>query len=248
VFEMETSHPEAVAEMLAFSAAMFPIGADGKVTSARSGTVYWDRSMPTQLTRTFQNEMSTLPSATACSVRILDSILCMAQPYCDELPQAILDVIAADPTGAIAHSYRRYIRTVWVPGLQRVAELLKTNSAVIEWPTLEWFAEKYPKMPWHTLPNNFFANFWNAYTVAWDHVLAEWEGAENFAVLRPAYSIPYGGLRQAIAWSRSRGEAAQRELIGMTAEVEIDMSFFSNYGAATSLMAGATAAFETEDT
>ena len=37
VFEMEASHPEAVAEMLALTAAMFPIGADGKATSARSG-------------------------------------------------------------------------------------------------------------------------------------------------------------------------------------------------------------------
>ena len=42
---METSHPEAVAEMLAFTAAMFPIGADVKVTSARSGTVYWDAAL-----------------------------------------------------------------------------------------------------------------------------------------------------------------------------------------------------------
>ena len=34
VLEMEASHPEAVAAMLSFSAAMFPIDADGKVRSA----------------------------------------------------------------------------------------------------------------------------------------------------------------------------------------------------------------------
>ena len=204
--------------------------------------------MPSRLTTISEDEITALPSAAACSVRNADFILTRKTPYCDELPQAILDVIAAEPTGTIAHSYRRYIRTVWVPGVQHVAELLKAHSAVIEWPTIEWLAEKFPKMPWHTLPNNFFANFWNAYTVAWEYVLAEWKEAENFAVLRPAYSIPYGGLRQAIGWSRSRGEAAQRELIGMTAKVEVDMSFFSNYEAATSPMAGAAAAFETEDT
>jgi hypothetical protein len=42
VFEMEASHPEVVADMLAFSTAMFPIGVDGKMMSARSGKVYWD--------------------------------------------------------------------------------------------------------------------------------------------------------------------------------------------------------------
>ena len=81
--------------------------------------------------------------------------------------------------------------------------------------------------------------------MSWGRVLAEWEEAENFAVLRPAYPIPVDGLRQAIAWSRTRGEAAQRELIGMTAEAEVDMSFFSNYGAATSSTAGAASSFET---
>ena len=59
--------------------------------------------------------------------------------------------------------------------------------------------------------------------MSWGRVLAEWEEAENFAVLRPAYPIPFGGVSQAIGWSRTRGEAAQKELIGMTAEAEVDM-------------------------
>jgi hypothetical protein len=89
---------------------------------------------------------------------------------------------------------------------------------------------------------------WIAYAVSWGHVLAEWEEAENFAVLRPVTPVPVGGLREVIGWSRTRGEAAQQELIGMTAEVEVDMSFFSNYGATTSSTAGAASTFETEDT
>jgi hypothetical protein len=248
VSEMEASHPEVVAEMLAFSTAMFPIGADGKATSARSGKVYWDPSPSTQLARTLEDEISALPSAAACSVRCVDAIQTLHQPYCDELPQAILDVIAADPTGAIAHSYRRYIRTVWVPGVQHVAELLKAHSAVIEWPTKDWLVEKFPKMAWQGMANNFFSVMWAAYTMSWGRILAEWEEAENFAVLRPSYPIPVGGLSQAIRWSQSRGEAAQTKLIGMTAESEYDASWFSTYGAAMSSTVGAAAVFETEDT
>jgi hypothetical protein len=60
------------------------------------------------------------------------------------------------------------------------------------------------------------------------------EEAENFAVVQPAYRIPFGGLGQAIGWSRTRGEAAQKELIGVTAEDEYDVSWFSTYGAAKS--------------
>ena len=164
------------------------------------------------------------------------------------LPQAILDVVAAEPTGTIAHSYRRYIRMVWVPGVQHVAMLLQAHSAVIEWPTIEWLAKKFPLIPWRAGANDVFASLWITHTMSWDRVLTEWEEAENFAALRPAYPIPVGGLSQAIGWSRTRGEAAQQELIGMTAEAEVDMSFFSTYGAATSSTAGAAGTFETEDT
>jgi hypothetical protein len=250
VFEMEASHPEVVAEMLALSAAMFPVGADGKVTSARSGTLYWERSVPTQLTMAFGSNLLAMPSAAACSVRIVDTVLTYAKAFCDELPQAILDVVAAEPTGAIAHSYRRYIRTVWVPGVQHVAELLKAHSAVIEWPTIEWLAKKFPQIPWRGNANNLFATMWIAYAISWDRVLAEWKEAENFAVVRPTCGQPaaVAGLSQAIAWSRTRGEAAQKELIGMTAEAEVDTSFFSTYGATTSSTAGAATTFEAEDT
>jgi hypothetical protein len=250
VFEMEASHPEAVAEMLAFSTAMFPVGADGKVTSARSGRVLWEPSLPTQLTMTFEGEMFGLPSAAAYSVCLCELMLTFGKLCCFELPQTILDVIAAEPTGAIAQSYRRYIRTMWVPGVQHVAELLKAHSAVIEWPTIEWLAKKFPRNFSGNVSgsNDHFAVMWVAYAMSWGHVMAEWEEAENFAVSRPAYPIPVGGLSQAIGWSRTRGEAAQQELIGMTAEDELDRSVFSTYGATTSSTAGAAATFETADT
>jgi hypothetical protein len=65
---MEASHLGAVAEVLALSAAMIPIGADGKVTSARSGSVYWEPSVPAQLTGTFENEMTPCTALGGCGL------------------------------------------------------------------------------------------------------------------------------------------------------------------------------------
>ena len=41
VHQMESSHPDAVSEMLARAASMFVVGPDGAGRSASSGTVYW---------------------------------------------------------------------------------------------------------------------------------------------------------------------------------------------------------------
>jgi hypothetical protein len=255
VFEMETSHPETVAEMLVFSAVAFPIGADGKVTSSASGRVMWDPDPPAQLTRNFGFQHLAMPSAAACSILNIDMVHTLQQPYCDELPHAILDVVAADPTGSIADSYRRYIRTVWVPAVQHLADVLEAHSAVIEWPTSEWLAKQFPQVPWHAAANFDFGLYWMACAMSWGRVLAEWDDAENFSMLRPASPMSFGGLIKAIGWSLKRGEAAQQELIGMTAEAEIDVSYLASI--TTTARSGAVAdkqapaphgTFETEDT
>jgi hypothetical protein len=260
VFELEASHPQAVAEMLAFSTAVYPIGADGKARSARAGRLVWGPNLPTQLTRNFGSNFIAAPSAAAYSVRALDSGLAFQQPFSDELPQAMLDVVTAEPASTIAHSHRRCIRTLWEPGVQYITDILKANLAAIEWPTKEWLAKQFPGVPWHILPNYHFAEMWIAYTMSWDRVLAEWDEAENFTVLRPTYPIPFMGLVQAIAWSRERGEAAQQELIGMTAEAEVSLSALVSIvsgGVTTSSGANATpdpepaprlVSFETVDT
>jgi hypothetical protein len=51
---------------------------------------------------------------------------------------------------------------------------------------------------------------------------------------------------QTIAWSRTRGEVKQQELIGMTAEAEVDISYVSAIAGASSVPAPAT--LETDDT
>ena len=109
------------------------------------------------------------------------------------------------------------------------------------------------------MENREFALNWIAYAMSWDRVLAEWNEAENFAVLRACglpYLCPLGGLVQAIEWSRARGEMAQHELIGMTAEAKVGVSYLASYGAATNSKADVNskparvprATFETQDT
>ena len=245
---------EVVAEMLAFSTVAYPIGTNGKVTSAGSGSVHWDPDPPAQLTRNFGFINFGLRSAAAVSIRNVDIVHTWQQPYCDELPQAILDVVPANPTGSIANSYRRYIRTVWVPGVQHVADVLHAHSAVIEWPTIEWLTKQFPQLPWHAAPNFEFGLHWMAYAMSWGHVLAQWDEAENFSTLRPTFPIPFAELAGAIGWSLKRGEAAQQELIGMTVEAEIDVSYLASItttarsGIAAELAPVPPTAFETEDT
>ena len=140
-----------------------------------------------------------------------------------------------------------------------MAELLKAHAAVIEWPPKEWLTEQFPKTNWAGGAGlDMFGQQWTAYSLSWNRVLAAWDEAENYTVLRPAIPMPFGGMRRAIAWSRARGEAKQQELIGMTAEAEIDMAYLVSYGAsaATGASTGkatqpapvAAATFETEDT
>ena len=236
--------------MLSFCAAMLPIGEDGKVRSARTGTVHWDPDVSAQLAGTFGDYIQATSSAAAMSIHIVDGMSMYRQPYCFELPQVILDIVAADPFAAISEGYRRYVRTVLLPGVHAVAELLKAHAAVIEWPPMEWLAEQFPETLWSTRPNSSFGEQWAGYVVSWDRVMAEWE-AEKFTALHPAGSMPFGGLVHTIDWSRKRGEAKQQELIGMTAEAEVDIAILASYGvsATTAKAAQPTpTTFQTEDT
>lgn len=63
---------------------------------------------------------------------------------------------------------------------------------------------------------------WISRTRAWKAILAEWEAGEHLnCVPRGDSSIAWAGLESLISWAINRGEARQRELIGMTAEQEL---------------------------
>ena len=55
--------------------------------------------------------------------------------------------------------------------------------------------------------------------MSFERVLAQWE-AGNFDQIRPAEAQPLSWIRQANSWSLKRGEAKQKELVGMMAVAE----------------------------
>ena len=67
------------------------------------------------------------------------------------------------------------------------------------------------------------------YTRSFEEVIAEWDTGELGTVLPRGHSrLPYSGIRALNEWSIKRGEARQRELVGMTAEVEIPKEAFGD--------------------
>eukprot|EP01052_Picozoa_sp_SAG31_P063586 SAG31_NODE_22508_length_524_cov_0.842353_1_plen_157_part_01 len=79
--------------------------------------------------------------------------------------------------------------------------------------------EKFPVEGWHLHAPTLFREAWLGYTRAWMSVLAEWD-ADEFSASQPRgdAAFPLHGLESITDWGTRRGEARQRELIGMTAE------------------------------
>ena len=81
--QMESSHPEVVAELLVHAAAMFVVAPDGKVRSTGSGSTYWQPRLPSaQMTEAFPELHWGHPSAAAMCCRVIDFLSAMGQPYC----------------------------------------------------------------------------------------------------------------------------------------------------------------------
>ena len=80
---------------------------------------------------------------------------------------------------------------------------------------------KYPDEAWQFLPPSLYRSGWVAYTWGWEAVLAEWDAGE-LGTMQPGgcRRWPMAGFRGINRWSTERGEARQRELIGMTAEAK----------------------------
>eukprot|EP01052_Picozoa_sp_SAG31_P020335 SAG31_NODE_1523_length_8012_cov_39.769240_10_plen_181_part_00 len=131
VVDLESNHPDVVEEMLASSVQMFPIGADG-VCRSRSGNVRWaPRVSAAQLTEVFEVYIHGFGSAAAVSILGGDSALTLGEPYCAEMPAAMLELIKAEPDGAVGQSYRRYVRMALLPGVRLVGEILRQHGATI---------------------------------------------------------------------------------------------------------------------
>ena len=132
VVDLESNHPDVVEEMLASSVQMFPVGVDGLCRSSRSGSVMWaPRVSAAQLTEVFGNVGYGFGSAASASIATADLALTMGEPFCAEMPAAMLELINAEPNGAVGQSYRRYVRMVLLPEIRLVGEILRQHGATI---------------------------------------------------------------------------------------------------------------------
>eukprot|EP01052_Picozoa_sp_SAG31_P038751 SAG31_NODE_5236_length_2658_cov_5.864009_1_plen_166_part_00 len=132
VVDLESNHPDVVEEMLASSVQMFPIGVDGVCRSSRSGSVQWaPRVSAAQLTEVFGYTNHGYGSAAAASIATADFALTWGEPFCADMPAAMLELIKAEPDGAVGQSYRRYVRMALLPVVRLVGEILRQHGATI---------------------------------------------------------------------------------------------------------------------
>ena len=131
VVDLESNHPDVVEEMLASSVELVPIDVDGMCRS-RSGRLQWaPRVSAAQLTEVFGYYGYGMGSAAAASIAVADSVLTWGEPYCAEMPAAMLELIRAEPDGAVGQSYRRYVRMALLPLIRLVGEILRQHGATI---------------------------------------------------------------------------------------------------------------------
>ena len=96
-------------------------------------------------------QISTISHHLVPGLRLLLTIhtyLVASQPFCSQIPDAILNIVASEPTGEIAEMYRGYVRHTLMPLMQRVADMLREYSAYMELPPKGWLEQKFPGMPW----------------------------------------------------------------------------------------------------
>ena len=83
---MESNHQQAVLEMVAHSAAMFPIGPDGSARSVR-GRLQWQPRLPLaqELTGAFAYQLDGCPSAASVAVSNTDMMKSLGEPFSAEV-------------------------------------------------------------------------------------------------------------------------------------------------------------------
>ena len=94
----------------------------------------WEpRASAAQLTEGFPANYFGMPSAASMAIGHADMVYsAMGQPFSALLPAAILEVVRAEPSGAVGLSYRRYITTTLLPAVRRVSLVLQNHGAILE--------------------------------------------------------------------------------------------------------------------
>eukprot|EP01052_Picozoa_sp_SAG31_P036409 SAG31_NODE_4540_length_3153_cov_3.328422_1_plen_501_part_00 len=222
--ELEGVAPEAVAQMLEKSertTGQF-VNEKGQMVSKVRGRVLWDaaEARPDGLvTRAVTGPVLSCASAAASVLGMSDLFSWASQPYCRELPTAIIDHLAADPTVPLARHFRLHVCHSLLPAMRRVQELLDAHGAVVEGPPVAWMKEQFPNDPtgWKLNPTTLFQDNWYGRKHAWEVLVAEWASGDVSAVVPPGAFLPLAGLKAINEYAITRGQQLQRELIGCEA-------------------------------
>ena len=86
-----------------------------------------------------------------------------------------------------------------------------------------------PDITWAVFPGAYFAHHFIGYCMVFERIVSEWQQAEIFSCVRPGSQMSINGLLQTTQYSLQNGETKQKELIGMTATSEVDMTALSSF-------------------
>lgn len=111
---LEASHPEVVEKMLSLSPG-YEIRLDGAVINHRTSRIKWSLKPSNVLCRALRAMDEGAPSASGYIISAHDVYLILSQPFCTELPNAILDLIESDQAGYIAKLYRQHMQHTMLP-------------------------------------------------------------------------------------------------------------------------------------
>eukprot|EP01052_Picozoa_sp_SAG31_P032266 SAG31_NODE_3520_length_4165_cov_1.856370_2_plen_289_part_00 len=243
VVEIEAVAPDVVDRILERYAAAAGYKVDEtSVMSTRSGTLRWTTYDPDVFVRVHDQHDQAIHSAAACTIKAMDIYTALSRPCasiprlflvctkcphlhcthigvradCSEMPEAIANFIAADPTASLACRFRRHAQLTLVPHMRHISELLKAHVAVVQLPPTAWLTEKFPVELWRLNTARLFYDFWVSRTSAWEELLAEWEsGVLDALVPRGNNWFPLRGLRAVNDWSIAKAEMVQLDLIGV---------------------------------
>eukprot|EP01051_Picozoa_sp_SAG22_P018479 SAG22_NODE_3121_length_1922_cov_1.937466_1_plen_441_part_00 len=225
VVKLEASHPDTVAEMVSL-ATVAEIQPDGSLRSKSSGNLMWIPNPPPELTCAVGKHDLAAPSATSCAISTHDYMSVWSKPYCLELPNGIIAIIAAEPTGEVAGMYRSYVRHTMMPLFRQVSDMLRDYAAYVELPPKDWLEKTFPEMSWRNFTHSIFVQHWVSYALSFERILSEWSDG-IFGSIRPGFVQPMGSMLRTLAWTHERAEVKQGELIGMTSVAEFDGQLFS---------------------
>eukprot|EP01052_Picozoa_sp_SAG31_P000550 SAG31_NODE_16_length_36206_cov_27.355728_19_plen_504_part_00 len=224
VTEMQPTHPEAVAHLLELSSSAVTINDDNThVTSARTGRTIWDAAASSQglIRLEATSNAATASSVASCALYYLCSVAYRSQPYASEFPTAIMQCIESDPASPLARMFQLTVRTCLLPTMQEVAQLLRAHAALMQLPPTTWLKSTFPIEHWSVVNPDIYRVYWLIRTSKWLALTKQWDAGDMSSMLPSrCCCFPLGGLTAINSWAIAHGEGQQRELIGVTTEVE----------------------------